>query len=118
MTITIICGRDGSGEDGCGYCTDVEEISETNPTRCPKCGGSLYIEGTTTEWPEDRMGKETMYADTVNGDFDMTRDDVIQRVKDNRFFSHPADVAFVDSDGVEYTGQDALDMAGVENEQP
>ena len=60
----------------------------------------------------------TMYADTINGKFDMTREDLVQQVKDNPYFTDPKDIAFVDSNGVEYTGQDALDMAGVENEQP
>ena len=64
------------------------------------------------------MKKTLMYADTINGKFDMTREDLIALVRENPFFSDPDDVAFADSDGVEYTGQDALDMAGVENELP
>lgn len=64
------------------------------------------------------MKKVTMYADTHNGTFDMTKEDLIQQIVDNPYFTNPDDVAFVDSDGVEYTGHDALDMAGVENEIP
>lgn len=59
--------------------------------------------------------KQTMYADTINGKFDMTREDVIEMVKENPYFSHPDRVSVVDSDGWEYTGYDLLDMAGVEN---
>ena len=63
------------------------------------------------------MKPVTMYADTINGKFDMTLEQLIQQVKDNPYFTDPKEIAFVSSDGVEYTGQDALDMAGVENEQ-
>lgn len=52
----------------------------------------------------------TMYADTVNGRYDMTYDDLMATVKANLFFSDPDDVAVVDSDGVEYTGRDLLSM--------
>jgi len=57
-----------------------------------------------------------MYADTINGHFDMTREDLIELVKANPHFSNPEDVCFVDSEGDEYTGYDALEMAGCENE--
>jgi hypothetical protein len=59
---------------------------------------------------------ETMYASVIDGKFDMTREDVISQVRAFPVFSDPGEVAFVDSDGVEYTGQDALDMAGCANE--
>ena len=59
---------------------------------------------------------EVMYADVINGKFDMTRDDLIQQIKDNPYFTNPEDICFVDTDGVEYTGYDALEMANVENE--
>ena len=58
----------------------------------------------------------TMYADVINGKFDMTRDDLIDQIKECPFFSDPSEVSFVDTDGIEYTGQEGLDMAGVENE--
>jgi hypothetical protein len=61
--------------------------------------------------------KTLMFADTINGVFDMTRQDVIDMVKANPYFSNPEDVAFVDSEGTEYTGYDVLEMAGVENEE-
>jgi hypothetical protein len=60
--------------------------------------------------------KKVMYADTMNGKYDMTWDDVMDQVKENPFFTHPEKVAIVSSDGVEYTGQDLLDAAGVKNE--
>ena len=62
------------------------------------------------------MKKVTMYASVIDGKFDMTRDSLIAIVKENPFFTDVAAVCFVDTDGVEYTGQEALDMAGVENE--
>ena len=61
--------------------------------------------------------KKTLFADVVNGIFDMDRDQVISHVRANNFFSDPSEVSMVDSDGVEYTGQDLLDMAEVENEK-
>ena len=61
--------------------------------------------------------KKTMYADTVNGVFDMTKEDLILRIKENPYFTHPEDIAFVDTDDVEYTGKEALDMAGMKNEE-
>jgi len=33
-TITVECKK-------CGWITDMETTSETNPTHCPKCGGEL-----------------------------------------------------------------------------
>lgn len=40
MSVTIEC-------DKCGYCTDIELTSDTNPTGCPKCDdGELMISGT------------------------------------------------------------------------
>jgi len=48
MSATIECGT-------CVYCTDVEEISETNPTKCPKCGGELFYAGTMLTFPEPNL---------------------------------------------------------------
>ena len=62
------------------------------------------------------MTDVTMYADMSTGKFDMTRDQVIQMVRETPIFSDPDDVSVVDSDGVEYTGHDLLEMAGVKNE--
>lgn len=59
---------------------------------------------------------EVMYADTINGKFDMTLEDLISQIKANPTFTNPEEIAFVDTDGVEYTGYDALEMAGVEND--
>ena len=44
-TVTVDCRA-----DGCGYSTDLSTISDTNPSRCPKCGATLYVSGTATEW--------------------------------------------------------------------
>jgi hypothetical protein len=30
----------------CGFCTDVEVTSNTNPATCPECGGELFAAGT------------------------------------------------------------------------
>jgi len=60
--------------------------------------------------------KTILYADTTNGKFDMTREDLVAVVKENPFFSDPSATAAVDSEGVAYTGYDLLEMAGVENE--
>jgi len=49
-----------------------------------------------------------MYADTINGVFDMTMEEVLQIVKDNPFFTRPDDVC--------YTGNDLLKMARLKNE--
>ena len=62
--------------------------------------------------------KVTMYADTINGKFDMTSEDLIAQVRETPIFSDPEEVAAVDSDGTEYTGYDLLEMAGCENEVP
>jgi len=32
-------------DEGCGYCTDIETSSETNPRFCPRCGGELFVAG-------------------------------------------------------------------------
>ncbi len=47
MSTTIECK--------CGFCTDVEETSETNPSHCPKCGGDLFYAGTDLEFPEPKF---------------------------------------------------------------
>ena len=46
------------------------------------------------------MKKITMYADVVNGKFDMTLNQLIAQVKENPFFSNPEDVAFVNDEGI------------------
>lgn len=40
MSTTITCN-----DTDCGYTTDIELISETNPKRCPECGDILMIDG-------------------------------------------------------------------------
>jgi len=62
------------------------------------------------------MKKQIMYADTVNGKFDMTYEQMLQQVRENPIFTDPDEVAFVGTDGVEYTGSDLLDMLGLKNE--
>jgi DNA-directed RNA polymerase subunit RPC12/RpoP len=37
MAITVGCV--------CGWATDIETISETNPRRCPQCGGEIVLSG-------------------------------------------------------------------------
>lgn len=39
MSITIHCAK-------CNWITDIELISDTNPTHCPKCGSDVLIDGT------------------------------------------------------------------------
>jgi len=62
------------------------------------------------------MKKQMLYADTINGIFDMTWEDVLQTVKENPFFSDSKKVVVVSKDGIAYTGQDLLDAAGVKNQ--
>jgi len=44
MTLTIECRR----RKQCGYVTDIETTSQTNPRRCPKCGGVLVLGNSNT----------------------------------------------------------------------
>ena len=46
--MTIECVR----RKKCGYITDIEITSETNPDFCPKCGGRLVIAGTNTDYQD------------------------------------------------------------------
>ena len=62
------------------------------------------------------MKKQMLYADTINGTFDMTWEDVLQTVKENPFFSDSKKVVVVSKDGIAYTGQDLLTAAGVKNQ--
>jgi protein-arginine kinase activator protein McsA len=47
--ITIECRRKKS----CGWITDIEETSETNPNICPNCGGGLKNAYTGEDYPEE-----------------------------------------------------------------
>jgi hypothetical protein len=40
MTLTVTCN--------CGWCTDIETTSETNPHHCPECYGVIML-GLTDE---------------------------------------------------------------------
>ena len=62
------------------------------------------------------MKKQIMYADTVNGKFDQTYEEMLQQVRENPIFSEPNEVAFEGTDGVEYTGTDLLEIVGMKNE--
>jgi len=62
------------------------------------------------------MKTQTMYADLRNGIYDMTLNDVIQIVKENPYFTNPSENFIIGTDGICYTGQELLDMAGVKNE--
>ena len=50
MTITVECNQ----TKRCGWITDIETLSETNPKRCPKCGHGLHNAYTGEEWPETK----------------------------------------------------------------
>ena len=51
MAITVGCK--------CGWLTDIELISETNPHRCPKCGGTIMLNG------YDELSDEPLYVEGV-----------------------------------------------------
>ena len=55
----------------------------------------------------------TMYATINDGNFNMTRDYVIDFVWEFPFFTDPDTVGIIDSDGVEYTGRELCAMAGI-----
>jgi predicted Zn-ribbon and HTH transcriptional regulator len=44
-TVTVDCRA-----DDCGYSTDLSTLSDTNPSRCPKCGEALFVSGTADEY--------------------------------------------------------------------
>lgn len=44
--ITVECRR----RKTCGYCTDLETFSKTNPRKCPQCGGILVVSGTNQNY--------------------------------------------------------------------
>ena len=46
MAITIECRA-------CDFFTDMEETSETNPTKCPQCGEQMFYAGTHRKYPEE-----------------------------------------------------------------
>lgn len=48
MPITIRC-------ESCGYTTDIEITSDTNPIRCPACGGELRDAGTGNSWDGETL---------------------------------------------------------------
>jgi hypothetical protein len=50
MAVTVGC-------KGCGWTTDIELTSETNPCDCPKCGGDIYISG------QDELSDDPLYGD-------------------------------------------------------
>jgi hypothetical protein len=53
-TITLTC-RD------CGYTSDFSALQigqNTIPRHCPECSGTLYYDGTDTEWDEDTYRAE------------------------------------------------------------
>ncbi len=55
MAITVSCE--------CGWCTDLELTSDTNPSRCPKCGGTIMLDGTDTPMYVDRELNPVLFAD-------------------------------------------------------
>jgi DNA-directed RNA polymerase subunit RPC12/RpoP len=62
MVHTVECRR----RKTCGWCTDFESLSETNPNRCPTCGGTIVLAGTNTPY-YDREGKPP-HNDTYDAD--------------------------------------------------
>ncbi len=52
--ITVECSR----KKRCGWITDLEETSETNPSICPKCGGTIMIAGTNQEFADYEYNTE------------------------------------------------------------
>lgn len=57
-----------------------------------------------------------LFADTINGKFDMTWEDVLDQVREYPSFSDPDDLFVVSESGDEYTGQEVLDILGLKNE--
>jgi hypothetical protein len=59
--------------------------------------------------------KQVMYADVINGVFDMTIEDVESEVRNNPFFTNPDENCIIGDDGTAYTGNDLMKMFNVEN---
>jgi DNA-directed RNA polymerase subunit RPC12/RpoP len=34
----------------CGFVTDMDTLSQTNPKHCPECGSHLFLAGTSIDW--------------------------------------------------------------------
>ena len=60
--------------------------------------------------------KQVMYADLINGTYDMTMEDVESEVRNNPFFTNPDETCIFGDDGTSYTGNDLMKMFNVENE--
>ena len=63
-----------------------------------------------------KIERGVMYADTINGKFDMTYADMLQQVRENPIFTNPGEVAFVGTDREEFTGTELLGILGLKNE--
>lgn len=42
----------------CGYTTDMNILSDTNPDYCPDCWETLYLEGTEIKWADYNANPE------------------------------------------------------------
>ena len=81
-----------------------------------------YVDGKKGEYKVgqkvDGIGEvqsiEVLYSSVVSEDW-MTLEDVLDEVRQEPAFTHPDHVSVIGSDGVRYTGDDLLEMAGVEN---
>jgi hypothetical protein len=81
------------------------------------CGYTLPEDGLRINRDYTISTEQVMYADTVNGIFDMTWHAVMKQVEENPFFSDPDDVCIIGTDGTQYTGNDLLEILGIKNEE-
>ena len=75
MAITVYCK--------CGWCTDIELTSESNPHRCPECGGEILLNGTETPLYVDGMENPILFA----GDDEQPQPRLIDIVRDTLGYS-------------------------------
>ena len=54
-----------------------------------------------------------MFSRINEGNFNMTKDYIIDLVWEFPFFTKPDTIAMVDNNGIEYTGKDLCAMAGI-----
>lgn len=97
-TVTVKCS-------GCDWITDLNTLSETTPTRCPKCGGGLLDAYTDEQWPPKKtefdFGRE--YAEFMRG---------------NGECDHPVDIEEMVSSTASVPDGDYTEMVGAGIENP
>jgi hypothetical protein len=59
---------------------------------------------------------KTMYADTINGNFDMTFEDVMALMRENCICTDPDAIVIESTEGHTYTSRELYDLAGVDFE--